>query len=78
MGTWGLPRLIAAVSMAEATASVAYTWATAAEMAAVSFAFPWPRYLTASAASSAALLECSGIVISPPQGAVETVAVHCR
>jgi hypothetical protein len=54
-GISGLPRLTAAASIAAATASVAYTWARAAQTAAVSAPPPWPRYLTASAANSSAL-----------------------
>jgi hypothetical protein len=37
MGIWALPRLMEAASMPAATARVAYTWATAAQVAAVPF-----------------------------------------
>jgi hypothetical protein len=60
------PRLTAAASIAEATASVACTWAMAAQTAVVSAPPPWPRYSTASAANSSALPFWSGTVNSPP------------
>jgi hypothetical protein len=52
--------------IAAATASVACTWATAAQTAAVSCPSPWPRYSPAFAASSSARRKCSWPVIGTP------------
>ena len=51
----GGARAAAVVAMAASSASVAWTWATAAQTAALSCPSPGPRYWLAFAASSSAL-----------------------
>ena len=65
-GNSGLGRLPEPASIAAATASVACTWATAAQTAAVACSSPLPRRLCASSPSCSARRKCSGPVMGPP------------